>query len=67
MTIDVHDDFVEGYKDGRNPDNPTPSDNRSERYKHSFDVGRREIEGKNLSYGAYMDRAKKAEESDKNR
>lgn len=37
--------FVEGYLDGRNPDAPAPSANRSHAYRHSFEVGRREIRG----------------------
>lgn len=39
----AHPDFLEGYQDGRNPDCPDPSENRSERYKHSFRVGRDEL------------------------
>lgn len=42
---DEHQDFFEGYRDGRNPDCPEPSENRSERYKHSFRVGRDELTG----------------------
>lgn len=40
------DEFVAGYRDGRNPDAPAPSDNRSHRYAHSFAIGRAEIEGR---------------------
>ena len=49
-------DFVEGYLDGRDLDAPTPSDNRSDEYKHSFDVGRREKSGSVLPAQAYRQR-----------
>jgi hypothetical protein len=42
----IDDEFVEGYRDGRDPNSPLPSDNRSEPYRHSFAIGRNEIEGK---------------------
>lgn len=35
MTEIIHQDYMDGYTDGRNPDTPEPSGNRSERYKHS--------------------------------
>lgn len=34
------DEMVEGYLDGRKPDNPDPSANRSASYKHGFANGR---------------------------
>lgn len=34
------DEMVEGYRDGRNPDNPEPSQNRSNSYRHGFANGR---------------------------
>lgn len=37
------DEFVAGYMDGRDPDSPEPSENRSHRYQHSFAIGRAEI------------------------
>ena len=37
------DEFVEGYMDGHNPNAPDPGPNRSEAYRHSFDIGRREL------------------------
>lgn len=40
------DEFSQGYLDGRDPDAPEPSANRSHRYRHSFAVGRAEIAGK---------------------
>lgn len=38
-------EFAAGYSDGRNPDAPEPSANRSHAYRHSFEVGRAEING----------------------
>ena len=37
-------DFVEGYCDGRDADAPWPGPNRSAAYKHSFEVGRAELQ-----------------------
>ena len=39
----MEDEYVEGYIDGRDKDCPEAGENRSERYKHSFDVGRAEL------------------------
>lgn len=36
------DDFAEGYSDGRNLSIPEPGPNRSDAYRHSFEIGRRE-------------------------
>lgn len=36
-------EFIEGYIDGRDPDSPEPSANRSHAYRHSFAVGRSEL------------------------
>ena len=33
-------EFMEGYFDGRDPDSPQPSANRSHAYRHSWAVGR---------------------------
>jgi hypothetical protein len=33
-------EMTEGYLDGRNPDNPPPSENRSSSYRHGFENGR---------------------------
>ncbi|MGU3316307.1 hypothetical protein ACLBWH_12220 [Sphingomonas sp. M6A6_1c] len=35
-------EFRAGYADGRDPDSPAPSANRSHAYRHSFAVGRAE-------------------------
>jgi hypothetical protein len=32
--------MAQGYRDGRNPDNPEPSANRSASYRHGFENGR---------------------------
>lgn len=45
--VAAHDrEFAEGYSDGRGPDAPEPSANRSHAYRHSFAVGRAELAGK---------------------
>lgn len=38
----ANDEMVAGYLDGRNLDNPEPSENRSYSYRHGFMVGRNE-------------------------
>jgi hypothetical protein len=40
------DEFVAGYRDGRDPASPEPNGNRSHSYRHSFAVGRAERAGK---------------------
>jgi hypothetical protein len=44
--METHKDYVEGYIDGYDIDAPSPSENRSARYIHSFNVGRAEKIGK---------------------
>lgn len=39
-------EFAAGYLDGKNPDNPEPSENRHPAYKHSFEVARAEAAGR---------------------
>jgi hypothetical protein len=39
----AQDEMVEGYLDGRDPDAPTPSDNRSRAYRHGFQSGRDDL------------------------
>jgi hypothetical protein len=41
--VSTDDEFAEGYRDGRDPNAPEPSANRSHAYRHSFAVGRAEI------------------------
>lgn len=43
-------DMADGYLDGRNPNEPEPSSNRSYSYRHGFAVGRSEIEKKPLGH-----------------
>lgn len=50
---DVHQDYVEGYMDGYNLDCPEPNDNRSERYRHSFAIGRAEKMKSTMPYSSY--------------
>lgn len=52
-------DFIEGYFDGRDPDSPQPSANRSRAYRHSWSVGRAEIEGRPIP--AFISRAAASE------
>jgi hypothetical protein len=40
----ANEEMVNGYLDGRDPTSPEPSANRSWSYRHSFAVGRAEIE-----------------------
>lgn len=40
-----HQDYIDGYTDGRDKNSPEPNDNRSARYKHSFHIGRVELSG----------------------
>lgn len=58
----THPEFVEGYCDGRDKDCPEPNENRSERYKHSFAIGRAEIEGRNA--GSYQQLTARADLAD---
>ena len=51
-------DFANGYLDGRDPDAPEPSENRSYAYRHSFSVGRAEIEKRPIP--AHISRANAA-------
>lgn len=41
-------EMVDGYLDGRNADTPEPSANRSQSYRHGWQVGRAEIERRRL-------------------
>lgn len=41
----IDQEFADGYRDGGNPDAPTPSDNRHPAYRHSFEVKRAEMRG----------------------
>lgn len=59
----VSDEFVHGYMDGRDPISPEPSANRSHRYRHSFAIGRAEIEGRVI--GTYEQAIAAAEEAER--
>lgn len=39
----AEDEMLEGYMDGRVADNPEPSSNRSEAYRHGFQSGRDDL------------------------
>lgn len=43
MDEELEREHFDGYMDGRDPDAPEPSENRSAAYKHSFNVGRAEL------------------------
>lgn len=42
----VNDEFINGYMDGLDLNNPQPSNNRHPAYVHSFNVARAELENK---------------------
>lgn len=54
-------EMIDGYMDGRNPDNPEPSANRSRSYRHGFQSGRDDLARK-LS-APFETRIKMAEEA----
>jgi hypothetical protein len=58
------DDFAEGYRDGRDPDCPEPSENRSHSYRHSFAVGRAELAGAPILAAVSRERAAEAAAKD---
>lgn len=39
----AQDEMVEGYMDGRDPNSPAPSENRSRAYRHGFQSGRDDL------------------------
>ena len=42
--MEIDEEFVAGYRDGRDPSCLPPGPNRSQAYRHSFRVGRAELE-----------------------
>lgn len=46
MPLPANDEMVRGYLDGRDPDAPEASANRSHSYRHGFANGRAELSGK---------------------
>lgn len=59
-------DMVQGYFDGRNPDNPEPSANRSRSYRHGFQSGRDDLDSRRQPYSParFDERVKEADETD---
>mgnify|MGYP003443714893 CR=1 FL=1 len=39
----ANDEMIQGYRDGRNLENPEPNDNRSHSYRHGFKAGRSDV------------------------
>ena len=67
IRADDHDrEFAAGYRDGRNPDAPPPSSNRSHAYRHSFEVGRAELRGDPIPAALSRAAAADAERRDAN-
>jgi hypothetical protein len=62
--MDISDEFLAGYLDGRDLDAPWPSANRSACYRHSFEVGRAEKLGKPIPAAISRVRAAIAEAND---
>ena len=58
------DEFWEGYMDGRDPNCPEPSENRSNCYRHSFAVGRAELANNPIPASLSRERAAEAEAKD---
>lgn len=47
--MDAEEECAEGYRDGRDTDALPPGPNRSPFYRHGFEVGRAEKEGKPIA------------------
>jgi hypothetical protein len=63
--VNIEEEFMFGYFDGRNPLSPEPSANRSHCYRHSFAVGRAEINGSPIPAAISRENARIAEEKDR--
>lgn len=50
----ANDEMIAGYRDGRNPDNPEPSSNRSHSYRHGFANGRDDLNRKPRASAAVL-------------
>lgn len=59
-------EFLAGYQDGRDPDAPQPSGNRSACYRHSFAVRRAEMNGRPIPASVSRANAQAAELEDAN-
>lgn len=57
----AEDEMVDGYMDGRIPDSPEPSGNRSRSYRHGFQSGRDDLSRKPSA--PYAMRVKQADEA----
>lgn len=64
MLSNADQEFLAGYFDGRDPDAPEPSANRSACYRHSFTIGRRERTGQHLPAHVARELAAEAERKD---
>ena len=61
-------EMTDGYFDGRDPDSPEPSINRSASYRHGFQMGRDDLSRRPKNIAAVNRvNAAKAEEEDSNR
>lgn len=60
-------EFFDGYRDGRDPTAPEPSENRSAMYRHSFAVGRAELACKPIPAAISRENAAKAIEQERSR
>ena len=61
-------EMVAGYLDGRDPNSPEPSANRSASYRHGFEMGRNDLlNRRTASIAVNRARAAAAIEDDKNR
>lgn len=65
--MDHDSEFADGYRDGRDRSAPEPSANRSACYRHSFWIGRAEIEGNPAIAAVARERARVAELEDEGR
>lgn len=63
----IDQEFCDGYRDGRDPLAPEPSDNRSAAYRHSFAVGRAELAGCPIPAAISRERAAMIEAAERGR
>lgn len=50
----LNNEHFEGYRDGHELDTPRPSENRSEAYRHSWEIGRAEKERRQVPPAALL-------------
>lgn len=58
--MNLDQEHIDGYRDGRDRECPWPGDNRSHSYRHSFEVGRREVCGEHWAAPEAHQRARVA-------